>query len=113
MSIHTGTREIHVSLVGPDGEARGFVMPVGSSLADLLRVGEVDAGMARVTIDGRTPEEALILPPGAVVSVTPKVSGPEPARGWRDLMGGFADDPAFDEMMRVVEAEREAEKDRS
>ena len=32
-------------------------------------------------------------------------------RNWRDLMGDFHDDPAFEEVMRIVEAERKAEKE--
>jgi len=32
-------------------------------------------------------------------------------RSWRDLMGDFHDDPAFEEMMQAVQAERDAEKE--
>jgi hypothetical protein len=36
---------------------------------------------------------------------------PDGVRTWRDLMGDFHDDPAFEEMMQAVQAERDAEKE--
>jgi hypothetical protein len=40
-----------------------------------------------------------------------EVEGSSGVRSWRDLMGDFHDDPAFEEVMRIVEAERKAEKE--
>ena len=36
---------------------------------------------------------------------------PRARESWRELMGDFHDDPAFEEMMQAVEGARDAEKE--
>ena len=48
-----------------------------------------------------------------VITVVPQASKQNAAsqESWRDLMGDFHDDPAFEEMMQAVQAARDAEKE--
>ncbi len=62
-------------------------------------------------IDGRELADQLALKNGMVVTVMPRAEQAAGPRSWRDLMGDFHDDPAFEEMMRFVWAAREAEKE--
>lgn len=83
-----------------------FELPEGATLADVLNAANVDPARSEVMIDGKSMPEAIVLKPGAIVSVGPKVSVPEPP--WRATLGMLRDAPGFDEMMRGVEARRAA-----
>jgi hypothetical protein len=95
-----------------------FALPEGSTLGDLLRAARVDAATQTLFIDGKPLEESLVLRPGTIVSAVPRVVSalPQakeaaPREGWSDVIGAFANNPEFDAMMEVVNAEREAEKE--
>ncbi len=90
-----------------------FDMPVGSTLADLLRAAGVEADGQEILVDGRKLEEAVVLRPGMIVTLAPEPKSASPERSWRDSLGMFRDDPVFRELVEAVEASREAEKDRS
>lgn len=88
-----------------------YVLPEGSTLADLLRKAGESLDRQDVMIDGRPLAERIVLQSGMIVSVVPKSNGTVAAAPWRETIGMFRDDPAFEEMMRDVEAARNAERD--
>ena len=94
-------------------EARELDPPAGTTLADLLREGGAIPSECEVRINGRPIEEALLLRPGMVITVSRRddlQSGAVPR--WWGSIGMFQDDPAFDAMMDDVMAEKAAEKAR-
>ena len=112
MSTRSSRKVKKVTLLRPGFEAQEFSLPAGSTLADLLRAAQASAQGQEILIDGRPVEEVLALSQGAVVSLRPRPTPAAGAQSWLDTMGMFHNDPAFEEMMRAVEAEREAEKER-
>jgi sulfur carrier protein ThiS len=92
---------------------QGFALPEGATLADLLREAGVHTDDQVIMIDGRRLEEILVLHPGMIVTVMPRPEETSRQESWRDTIGMFRDDPVFDEMMRMVQAERDAEKETS
>jgi hypothetical protein len=89
-----------------------FDLPEGATLADLLRVSGVEPETQSIFIDGKPLAEALVLPPGTIVSAIPRTKDAPPTPDWSGVIGAFHDNPEFEEMMRAVNAEREAEKER-
>ncbi len=109
MSEKTSTAEIQVRLVRPGIVARDFHLPEGTTLADLLhRSGSLAAGQA-VLVDGVTPEEALALHDGAVVTIVPHSGYAVGAEPWHATIPAFRDDDLFREYTEVLEARRRAE----
>src|SRR4051812_31612975 len=110
-----GTKQVNgkiegVTLIRPGIGTETVVLPEGSTLADLLRQGGVNTSNSSVSIDGKEPAEYLVLRDGMEVTVVPQPKNAAGPQSWRDLMGGFHDDPAFEEMMQAVQAARDAEK---
>src|SRR5258705_1119913 len=62
-------------------------------------------------IDGKPLTESLVLHPGMIVSTVPKTTSERPGDDWRGSVGFFRNDPAFNEMLQVMNTEREAEKE--
>jgi hypothetical protein len=88
-------------------------LPEGATLADLLRLAMVSADGHEVYVDGRPLEECLVLKPGTIVSLVPRAGRAASEFDWRGVVGAFHGNPEFEAMMEQVQAEREAEKDRS
>ena len=110
MSISTSTNGVGkgVVLLRLGEGVQEFDLPPDATLADLLRESGANLAENEVMIDGRPIEEAIVLRPGMIVSLSPK---PEPPAEvpWRKTVGMFRDDPYFDAMMDDVMAAREAE----
>ena len=104
---NTSTADIQVHLVRPGVAARDYHLPEGATLADLLhRSGSPAAGQA-VLVDGVTPEEALTLRDGAIVTFVPRpgdVAGDKP---WRVTIPAFRDEDLFREYTKALKARRE------
>jgi len=105
----TGKRE-EVTLLRPGIGTETMDFTEGSTLADLLRQAGVKPISSSIFVDGRELAEHLVLKNGMVITVVPQVENAA-SRSWRDLMGDFHDDPAFEEMMQAVQAARDAEKE--
>jgi hypothetical protein len=90
-----------------------FRLPAGATLGDLLRAAEVNTAIQEIYIDGKSIEDAMVLQPGAIVSVAPQPRNGSAPGSWRKGVGMFHNDPTFREMVEAVEQSREAEKDRS
>ena len=102
--------ESQVTLLRFGEGVQRFDLPPGATLADLLREAGADASGKQVMIDGRPVEEAVILRPGMIVSLSQRPApGPSQER-WRSTVGMFKDDPGFEQMMDDVMAARAAEK---
>jgi sulfur carrier protein ThiS len=109
MSEKTSTAEIQVHVVRPGVAARDYHLPEGATLADLLcRSGAPAAGQA-VLVDGVTPEEALALRDGAVVTIVPQPGHAAGAEPWRATIPAFRDEDLFREYTEALEARRRAE----
>ena len=112
-----GTEQVNgkcegVTLLRPGIGAETIVLPEGSTLADLLRQAGIKPRSSSIVIDGRELAEHLVLKNGMVITVVPQViQNAASQESWRDLMGDFHDDPAFEEMMQAVQAARDAEKE--
>jgi hypothetical protein len=87
-----------------------YDLPAGSTLADLLRAAGVEADGQEVLVDGRKLEEAVVLRPGMIVTLSPRPSGPVTRDSWRETFGMFRDDPTWPEFIERVEARRDAER---
>lgn len=108
MSEKTSTAEIQVHLVRPGIAARDYHLPEGATLADLLRRSGAPADQA-VLVDGVTPEEALALHDGAVVTIVPR---PEDAAGdepWRATLPALQDEDLYREYAEALKARRRSE----
>jgi sulfur carrier protein ThiS len=91
-----------------------FNLPEGATLADLLSAAGVNPEEQAIFVDGKPLEDVIVLRRGMIISAAPKQQKSATTRKqWRDVMGDFHDDPAFDAMMQLVNEEREAEKERS
>jgi hypothetical protein len=76
-----------------------FDLPEGATLADLLRAAGVNPEEQAIFIDRRPLEDVIVLRRGMIVSAAPRPPKSAPTRKeWRDVMGDFHDDPAFDAM---------------
>jgi hypothetical protein len=100
-----------VTLVRPGVGTETVALAEGSTLGDLCRQAGINASDSSILIDGRELVDQLLLKAGMVVTVMPQPERALGARSWRDLMGDFHEDPAFEEVMSIVEAERKAEKE--
>ena len=112
MSIATSPQvgQNHVPLLRFGEGGQRFDLAAGATLADLLREAGSDPAGCQVMIDGRRPiEEAVLLRPGMIVSLSPKAAAldPEP---WRLTVGMFKDDLGFEQLMEDVMAALAAEK---
>ena len=58
------------------------------------RVTEIEAKLAKLDLASTVPQ-------------------PDPINGWRKIWGAFADDPAFDEAMKLGREYREAQRPRT
>lgn len=110
-----GTEQVNgkregVTLLRPGIGTETMVLTEGSTLADLLRQAGVRPSNSSIFIDGRELAEHLVLKNGMVITVVPQAKNAA-TQSWRDLMGDFHDDPAFEEMMQAVQAARDAEKE--
>ncbi len=96
-----------IFLPGHDRKAEQKILDIhyGGSVLGLLRFHNYRSGveLQRAWIDHQARRGD-----GAASSTD---RSPDGVRTWRDLMGDFHDDPAFEEVMRIVEAERKAEKE--
>jgi len=111
-----GTEQVNgkregVTLLRPGIGTETMVLTEGSTLADLLRQAGVKPSNSSIVIDGRELAEHLVLKNGMVITVVPQVKNAASQESWRDLMGDFHDDTAFEEMMQAVQAARDAEKE--
>jgi hypothetical protein len=88
-----------------------FDLPSGATLADLLRHVSADLTRAEVFVDGKPLAECLVLEPGTIVSIVPAARPGSLSPGWPDVMGDFHGNPAFDELMNIVQDNRDAERD--
>ena len=100
-----------VTLVRPGVGTETIALAEGSTLGDLLRQAGIKASDSAVLIDGKELADQLVLKNGMVVTVMPQPERAAGPRSWRDLMGDFHDNPAFEEMMQAVQAARDAEKE--
>ncbi len=98
-----------VVLQRPGTGAEEYLLPPGSTLADLLREARADPNDYDIRIDGNGVAEAVDLRPGMVVTLGPR-RGPS-RDAWKATVGTFKDDPAFEEMVRAGQAIREAERE--
>ena len=112
MSIATSPEvaESQVTLLRFGEGVQRFDLPPNATLADLLRAAGAGTSGKQVMIDGRPVEEAIILRPGMIVSLSfNPPPAPDPER-WRSTVGMFKDDPGFEQMMEDVMAARAADK---
>lgn len=109
----TSATKAGVTLLRPGVNAQEIELPEGATLADLLREARADASDQAIFIDGRPVEEWLVLQPGVVVSLVPRVRNETRPADWRETVGMFRGDPVFEEMMKAVQASREAEREAS
>jgi hypothetical protein len=112
MSIATSPAvvESQVTLLHFGEGVQRFDLQPGATLADLLRESGADPAGKQVMIDGRPIEEAVILRPGMIVSLSPMPAPAPDPEPWRSTVGMFKDDPGFEQMMEDVMAARAAEK---
>jgi hypothetical protein len=111
-----GTKQVdgkiaEVTLVRPGIETETVVLPEGSTLADLLRQASVEMDHSEVLIDEKSMAEHLVLKTGMTIRIVPEPKGGDETEPWRETIGMFKDDPAFEEMMKAVWAAREAERE--
>jgi hypothetical protein len=102
-----------VTLVRPGIGAETVFVPEGSSLSELLRQADVQTDQRAVFIDQKPMSDHVVVKTGMVITIVPQPKNAANCRSWRDLMGNFQDDPAFEEMMQAVQAERDDEKEHS
>ena len=96
------------------GEGKEVIeLSEGATLADLLRITGLNARDCEILVDGRPIEDCSMLQTGMIVSVGARLKQAVVNPSWRDSIGDFHNDPAFEDMMERVKAEREAEKQTS
>lgn len=88
-----------------------YDLPDGSTLADLLLKAGVKSEAQGIMIDGRPITELVALRGGMIISVMPNSNGAPRSEPWLETIGMFHDNPAFDEMMGEVEANRNLERE--
>ncbi len=112
MSIKQADRKtITIALVRPGVGTEVVELTEGSTVADLLRQTGASACHSNVFIGDKDLAEFVVLEAGMTVFLVPQPKNAASQKSWRELMGDFHDDPAFEEMMQAVQAERDAEKE--
>jgi hypothetical protein len=109
MSEKISTTGILVHLVRPGVAARDYHLPEGATLADLLRCSESLTAGQGVLVDGVTPEEAMLLRDGAVVTIVPESGRADGAEPWRATIPAFQNEELYREYAEALQARREAE----
>lgn len=111
MSIQQVDRKVtKVTLLRPGVGTQSVVLPEGSTLADFLREACAGTSHSMVLVDGKLLEELIIPKTGTVITIVPAPKSAAIGESWRELIGDFHDDPAFEEMMKAVKGARDAEK---
>jgi hypothetical protein len=105
MNKKTSTVEIQVHFVRT-GVTRDYHLPEGATLADLLRRSGVPAADQSVLVDGVTPEEALALRDGAVVTIVPRPGDADRDQPWRATIPAFRDEGLSREYTETLKARR-------
>lgn len=114
MSIKQVDRKtITVTLVRPGVGTKVVELTEGSTVADLLRQTGASVCHSNVFISDKDLTEYAVLQEGMTVFLVPQPKNAASEQSWRDLMGDFHDDPAFEELMQAVQAARDAEKEHS
>ncbi len=83
---------------------------VGTTVADLLRQTDASACHFNVFIGDKDLAEFAVLEAGMTVFLVPQPKNAVNREPWRETIGMFKDNPAFEEMMEGVWAEREARR---
>ena len=104
-------KTITVTLVRPGVGTKVVELTEGSTVADLLRQTGASTCHSNVFIGDKDLAEYAVLEEGMMVLLVPQPKNAASQRSWRELMGDFHDDLAFEEMMQAVQAERDAEKE--
>ncbi len=109
MSIKQIDRKtITVTLVRPGVGTKVVELTEGSTVADLLRQTDASACHSNVFIGDKDLAEFVVLATGMTVFLVPQPKNAADREPWRETLGMFKDNPAFEEMMEAVWAEREA-----
>jgi len=82
----------------------------GSTVADLLRQTGASTCHSNVFIGDKDLAEYAVLEEGMTVLLVPQPKNAADREPRRETIGMFKDDPAFEEMMEAVWAEREARR---
>jgi hypothetical protein len=104
--LKTLSEQILVHIVRPGVGAVDYHLSAGATLADLFRISETAKANQAVFVDGATPEEAVPLHEGTVVTIVPRPmngSGDEP---WRATLSAFGDEALYQEYSEVPNARR-------
>jgi sulfur carrier protein ThiS len=103
-------KTITVTLVRPGIGTEVVELTEGSTVADLLRQTGANACHSNVFIGDKDLAEYAVLEEGVTVFLVPQPKNAADREPWRETIGMFKDDPAFEEMMEAVWAEREARR---
>src|SRR5437016_5321430 len=106
MSEKTSTAEIQIYLVRPGVAVRVYHLPENATLADVLRRSGTPAEGQAGLVDSVTPEEALELRDGAVVTIVTQPGAATGAEPWRATIPAFRDEDLFREYTEALEARR-------
>jgi len=101
-------KTITVTLVRPGVGTKIVELAEGSTVADLLRQTDASACHSNVFIGDKDLAEFAVLEEGMTVFLVPQPKNAADREPWRETIGMFKDNPAFEEMMQAVWAEREA-----
>lgn len=111
MSIkQVGRKTITVTFVRPGVGTKVVELTEGSTVADLLRQTGASTCHSNVFIGDKDLAEYAVLEEGMTVLLVPQPKNAADREPWRETIGMFKDDPAFEEMMEAVWAEREARR---
>jgi hypothetical protein len=102
----TSTEEIVVHLMRPGSGVRDYHLAEGATLADLLLLSGTSTMNHAVLVDGVTPDEAVTLREGAVVTIVPQPSGAVVIEPWRAAIPAFRDEVLYQEYSEVLRALR-------
>lgn len=103
-------KTITVTLVRPGVGTKVVELTEGSTVADLLCQTGVSTCHSNVFIGDKDLAEYAVLEEGMTVLLVPQPKNAADREPWRETIGMFKDDPAFEEMMEAVWAEREARR---
>ncbi len=105
-------KTIRVTLLRPGVGTKVVELAEGSTVAALLRQAGADAGayQSNIFIGDKDLTEYAVLEEGMIVSIVPQVKNAADREPWRETIGMFKDNPAFEEMMKDVWAQREARR---
>jgi hypothetical protein len=101
---------IKVVLVRPLFGPREWFIPPGSTVGELLERAHASALNHEIMIGRRVVDPSHPLKKGSVVHLVPRARGAIDPLSWRDTVGMFRDDPAFDDMVEAGRAIREADR---